>query len=275
MNINYLIELLTNRLTSLRLAKDQAFSAGDLERINTLETEIFGVEDTLAKLNLLQSVSQDVALTNTTLVEAMKMQANVISNGSTACMSEYDISTYATDPLHEQKIADILSFMGPMISPEVIDAYIDTEAIASPLTGAMILSAAQQYNIDVRLMMALMELDSRFGTAGVAIDTMNPGNVGNTGTAIRYYASWQEGVTAVAEWLSRHRIINQVEETVVVEEVVNKPPENENIIEEEVEVEEVIIPETKPEQIIITPEDNLSASKQTTDIKLKKVNKIK
>ena|SRR3989339_35155 len=275
MNINYLIELLTNRLTSLRLAKDQAFSAGDLERINTLETEIFGVEDTLAKLNLLQSVSQDVALTNTTLVEAMKMQTNTISNGSTACMSEYDISSYATDPLHEQKIADILSFMGAMISPEVIDVYIDSEAIVSPLTGQMILTAAQQYNVDVRLLMALMELDSRFGTAGVAVDTMNPGNVGNTGTAIRYYASWQEGVTAVAEWLSRHRIINQVEETVVVEEVVNKPLENENIIEEEVEVEEVIIPETKPEQIIITPEDNLSTSKQITDIKIKKVNKIK
>ena len=271
MNINYLIELLTNRLGSLNLAKDQAFSAGDLERINTLETEIFGVEDTLAKLNLLQSVSQDVALTNTTLVEAMKMQANVISNGSTACMSEYDISTYATDPLHEQKIADILSFMGPMISPEVIDAYIDTEAIASPLTGAMILSAAQQYNVDVRLLMALMELDSRFGTAGVAVDTMNPGNVGNTGTAIRYYASWQEGVTAVAEWLSRHRIINQVVEPVPSPEIYN-----DEVVEENVNTEEIIKPEVKPVEVATsTVEDSLSASKQTTDIKLKKVNKIK
>jgi len=264
MNINYLIELLTNRLGSLNLAKDQAFSAGDLERINTLETEIFGVQDTLAKLNLLQSVSQDVALTNTTLVEAMKMQTNVISNGSTACMSEYDISTYATDPLHEQKIADILSFMGPMISPEVIDAYIDTEAIASPLTGAMILSAAQQYNVDVRLLMALMELDSRFGTAGVAVDTMNPGNVGNTGTAIKYYASWQDGVLAVAAWLNRHRINNNQ----VVEPVPSPEIHNDEVVEENVNTKEIIKPEIKPE-------DNLSTSKQITDIKIKKVNKIK
>jgi hypothetical protein len=207
MNINYLIELLNNRLTSLNLAKDQAFSAGDLEKINTIENEVLGVEDTLAKLNLLQNVSKEVALNNSNIAEAMKMQSNVITNGSTACMSEYDISTYATDPLHEQKIADILSYMGLMMSPEMIDAYIDNEAIASPINGQMVIDAAQTYSVDVRLMMALMELDSRFGTAGVAVDTLNPGNVGNNGTDIKIYASWKEGVEAVALWLSEHRVL--------------------------------------------------------------------
>ena len=205
MNIEYLIQLVENKLNVLMLIKDQAFLAGDLERINAADEEIFGIQDTLTKLRLLLSVSQETAVTNSTLLEAMKMRANVITDGSTECLNDYDIESYAADPLHEEKIIDILSAMGPMVSMEAIDVYIDSEAIGSPITGQMILSAAQQYFVDARLMMAIMELDSRFGTVGVAIDTLNPGNVGNTGTAVQSYGSWENGVSAVAEWLSHHR----------------------------------------------------------------------
>ena len=213
MNIEYLIQLVENKLSVLMLIKDQAFSAGDLERIVAADEEILGVQDTLDKLRLLLKVSQETAVTNSALMEAMKMRVNVITDGSTGCLNDYNIESYAIDPLHEQKIADILSAMGPMISPEVIDAYIDSEAIGSPVTGQMILSAAQQYSVDVRLMMALMELDSRFGTVGVAINTLNPGNVGNTGTETKTYGSWEEGVDVVAEWLSHHRKIETMPET--------------------------------------------------------------
>ena len=207
MNINYLIELLSNRLSVLNLAKDQAFSSGDLDRVNSLDTEIFGVQDTLAKLKLLQNASREAAATNGTLVDAMTAESNVITNGSTECLDNYDISSYATDPLYEQKITDILTAMGPMISAEAIDTYISNEAIGSPVTGQMILDAAQTYTADVRLMMAIMELDSRFGTAGVGVVTLNPGNIGNTGTTTRTYNSWADGVEAVAEWLDNHRKI--------------------------------------------------------------------
>jgi hypothetical protein len=259
MNINFLIELLTNRLATLNLAKDQAFSAGDLERINALDAEMMGVQDTLSKLNMLLEATKNAATANSTLVEAMKLPINnVITDGSTECLDYYDIEPYATDPLHEQKIADILTAMGPMISPEGIDAYIDSEAISSPITGQMILDAAQTYEVDVRLMMALMELDSRFGTAGIAITTLNPGNVGNTGTSTRTYASWSDGVNAVAEWLNNHRK-EAVEEVEEEEEEVEIPPivpvaTSTDPIIEATSTDPIIPPEATSTDPIIPPE---------------------
>ena len=215
MNVDYLIQLLGNRLSALATAKEQAFLTGDLEMINKLDAELNEVLNTINKLKLLQGISETAATTPFTEAEVVQngieasfgiASSNMVSGtGSVTPMDEYDISSYATDPLHEQKIASILSGMGEMTSPELIDAYIKAKAISSPLTGQMIFEAANSFTVDVRLVMAIMEQDSRFGTAGVAVDTFNPGNVGNTGSATKTYDSWQAGVEAVAEWLSRHR----------------------------------------------------------------------
>lgn len=220
MNIDYLIQLLNNRLNALALAKDQAFMAGDLERINAVDAEISGVNDTLYKLNLLASVSAVASATGTT-------EATVVSNGigmvidsgalleeAVKCLERYDITPYATDPLHEEKVAMILRKM-PLVldTPVKVDEYIQQTAPGSPITGVMVLAATQIYAVDVRLTLALMQQDSQFGTQGLAVQTLNPGNVGNTGTETRTYASWAEGVTAVAEWLSRHhKVVIAVEE---------------------------------------------------------------
>src|SRR3989344_180990 len=78
----------------------------------------------------------------------------------------------------------------------------------------MIMSAALAYIVDARLIMAIMEQDSHFGTVGLAVSTLNPGNVGNDDDGnTRTYESWQEGVTAVAELLSRHRGSTIIPET--------------------------------------------------------------
>lgn len=58
MNVDYLIQLLSNKLSALSLAKDQAFSIGDLERINLIDIEILEVENTLSKLRLLSGITQ-------------------------------------------------------------------------------------------------------------------------------------------------------------------------------------------------------------------------
>ena len=244
MNVEYLIQLLENKMIVLNNSKAQAFMIGDLATITAIETEIAGVNDTLYKLRLLLDASITVGAINTNLVEAMTLAPTIVTDGSLEPLSLYDITSYATDPLHEQKVAEILSTIGPMISAEAIDAYIASEATGSPVTGAMILSAAQQYNVDVRLMMAIMEQDSRYGTAGLAITTLNPGNVGNTGTSTRTYPSWADGVTAVAEWLSRHRLTTPV---APVEEEVEEEPEPESEEEEADNEEEVIeVPEEPP-----------------------------
>lgn len=173
--------------------------SGDLERMNAAEKEIIGIEDTLYQLNLLVDTSKSASVRGDTLTET-------IIDGSVSVLSDYDITPYATDPLHEEKVMKILSNMGVMDTTEKIDAYIHKKYISSPVTGEMVMSAADAYNVDARLMMAIMEQDSRFGTAGVAVRTLNPGNVGNTDDgSTRTYDSWQEGVTAVAEWLNRHR----------------------------------------------------------------------
>lgn len=270
MNIDYLIQLLANRLNGLAQAKDQAFMGGDLDRINIIDKEILDVQNTLSQLKLLQNASQEAALTNSTLVAAMTLPNNVITDGSTECLNNYDIEPYATDPLHEEKIKDILLAMGPMISAEAIDAYIASEAIGSPITGQMILSAAQSYEVDVRLMMALMELDSRFGTAGVAVSTLNPGNVGNTGTSTRAYDSWPDGVTAVAEWLNRHRkgaLEEEVEATstdpVIPPEATSTDPV---IPPEATSTDPVIPPEATSTDPVITPEATTTDEVSTPEV---------
>jgi len=207
MKIDDLIQLLNNRLREFKLSRDYAKMSGDLERMNVADKEIIALEDTLYQLNLLVDTSKSAAVRETTLAE-------VITDGSIAVLGEYDITPYATDPEHEEKIMNILSKMAVMDTVEKIDDYISGKYLSSPVTGEMIMSAALAYIVDARLIMAIMELDSRFGTVGVAVSTLNPGNVGNDDDGnTRTYESWQEGVTAVAEWLSRHRGSTIIPET--------------------------------------------------------------
>ncbi len=199
MKVEDLIQLLNNRLREFKLSQNYATMSGDLERMNSASKEVIALEDTLFKLNLLIDASTSATVKETTV-------AKVITDGSVAVLGEYDISLYATDPLHEQKIMTLLSNMGIMDTTEQVDEYIKGRYRSSPVTGEMIMNAANAYTVDARLMMVIMELDSRFGTVGIAVSTINPGNVGNDdGGNTRTYDSWQDGVTAVAEWLSRHR----------------------------------------------------------------------
>ena len=224
MNIEYLIQLLENKLVALNNAKNQMFNTGEIESINNVDTDILSTEDTLNKLRLILTFTTTANAANASLSEVITNGIEVIKNtpivldDATKCMSEYDISSYATDPLHEQKIADILEYMGAMNSPADVDSYISNEAIASPITGQMVWGASQQYTVDIRLMLALMELDSRFGTVGIAIKTLNPGNIGNNDSGdLRTYSSWEEGVRAVAEWLKNHRTNTIIEPTPAIE----------------------------------------------------------
>jgi hypothetical protein len=261
MNIDYLIQLLTNRLNGLNLAKDQAFQAGDLERINAVDAELLDVQNTLSKLKLLSSIEQTALATPFSEAEVVKngIEASfnpTVLNDSTEILLEYDITPYATDPMHELKIQNILEKMGVMDSPEKIETYIKKTSPDSPLSGLMVWNAVLRYEVDARLMLALMELDSRFGTVGVAVRTMNPGNVGNNGVDERTYPSWEEGVMAVAKWLNNHRI----EKVAPTEEVVPEV-EEETLPEEETEVvpEEVVPEETEiiPEEPVVVPEEEI------------------
>lgn len=53
MTIEFLIKVLTNRLTRMRDAKIHAEAQGEIERLVELEAEILETETTLAQLNTL------------------------------------------------------------------------------------------------------------------------------------------------------------------------------------------------------------------------------
>lgn len=259
MNIDYLIQLLNNRLAGLALAKDQAFQAGDLDRINAIDAEVHGVQDTLAKLHLLSGIAQTAAATPFTEAEVVKNGIEASFNfanltDATKCLSLYDITPYATDPYHEQKIQTILEKMPFFDTAESVEAYIKKAAPDTPLTGDMIFLSAQSYAVDARLITALIELDSRFGTVGLAVSTLNPGNVGNNGIDTRNYPSWQEGTNAVAEWLSRHRIVP----TAVVE-VVDPIVPNDTVVPNN----EPVTPNTVVEEITPATPDNTTDTSST------------
>ncbi len=264
MTIDYLIKLLENKSIVLNDAKVSAFSSGDLERITALEREINETQNTLYRLRLLQTTEQAAALANTSIqtmmVAGVETINGIINNPEIAkALGGYDISSYATDSLHEQKVVTILAGISVMTSPESVDAYIQSVAPGSPVTGAMILMSAKKYAIDSRLLIALMQQDSSLGTAGVGASTFNPGNVGNTGTETRIFASWEEGVDAVAAWLNNHRLSQTVTETVAPEAMVpitqpetlptSTPPENTPPVEP---IEPPIdLPTTTPD--VVTP----------------------
>ena len=200
-----------NKVTILSNAKSLAFSSGDLDRMNAIENDLLNTQNTLSQLQMLLDATRaanvsslDLSTVVTAGVQAAQNTSAIPAN-PTAVLSDYDISTYAADPAYLQKITDMLTYMPNMDIPAQVDSYIDREVVGSPLTGAMVIEATNKYAVDTRLTMAIMELDSRFGTAGTGASTFNPGNVGNTGSSITTYASWADGVAAVAYWLSKHR----------------------------------------------------------------------
>lgn len=120
------------------------------------------------------------------------------------------VGSYATDPNHAHAISSIYSSLSktyPQATADTLTTYIAGHASKSPVTGQMIMNAASQYGVDPNLLAALLAQESDFGTAGAAVGTLNPGNVGNTDNGSRKaFTSWQAGVNAAAYELSRRKV---------------------------------------------------------------------
>jgi len=123
----------------------------------------------------------------------------------TKAYSRYDIRRYAEASNHEQTIRKILASMPEMRTSADIDRYIRKRAPRSPVTGKMVAINANRYKVSVYMMLALMQLDSQFGTTGKGARSKNPGNIGTYGRKVRHYHSWDDGVRAVAKWLAKHK----------------------------------------------------------------------
>ena len=110
------------------------------------------------------------------------------------------------DTTHAQDVAKIFNNIPQLSNTSDYDRYIKSIAPSSPLTGNMIATASQTYQVDPKLILAIVQNDSTFGTKGKAVRTLNAGNVGNTDSgATHTYPSWDNGVMAVAKWLANHK----------------------------------------------------------------------
>ncbi len=140
-------------------------------------------------------------------------------------VGDYDFSRYATSGTHAQRLRDLVAGMGPITNAQQAQVFIDRYP-GSPITGEMIMSTAERYNIDPAVLLAELAQDSSMGTAGRGADSNNPGNYANAdneadtrsgcrspgyictsenGTVNCCFSTWQEGVDAVGGWLDRHR----------------------------------------------------------------------
>ena len=136
------------------------------------------------------------------------------TNGSASdyyVLDGYNIGPYATNPSHEAICTQI--FNGSRMNavnvtdPASINQYIQGTAANSPITGDMVLSAANSTGVDPKMILTMMQADSSMGTAGLGSRTYNPGNVGNDDTGKQVnYNNWQTGVNAVANWLAKHEV---------------------------------------------------------------------
>lgn len=126
----------------------------------------------------------------------------------------YDFTSYATDPNWGNAIQNIMKKIPNLVnaniavaapsSGENLQAYIDSVAKNSPITAQMVFNSANKYGVDPKILASIIQHESKFGTLGVGAKTFNPGNVGNTDSgATRNWGSWQAGVDAVAENMSK------------------------------------------------------------------------
>jgi hypothetical protein len=128
-----------------------------------------------------------------------------------AVVAGYDLTSYAgtssSQGTYGQDVASIYQNIPQISDAQSAQQYISSVVPNSPITGQMVMSAAQQYGVDPGMILAVAQKESSLGTAGMAVSTFNPGNVGNeTGTRSSNLGSWQNGVNALAENLSKRQI---------------------------------------------------------------------
>lgn len=137
------------------------------------------------------------------------------SSQNLGIIAGYDITKFATLPTHEATIKAIYEAMPEIKDKFDADDYIKSKRPTSPVRGGMIERAAKKYNVDMKLILALGQNDSSFGTIGLGARTHNLCNVGNDDAGnIQNYGNrkmseswrWELSVEGCARWLSQHKI---------------------------------------------------------------------
>lgn len=150
-----------------------------------------------------QNVQENAILTPNGIVNPTTGQ-NSFPNSKV--LAGVDLSKYATDPQHFQKVSTIYNSLPDFKTADDINAHIKQIAPKSKITGDMVLNASKQYGIDPKLMVAIMRNDSDLGTLGLGAKTNNPGNIANNDRGNKFtYPNVNAGVVGVAKFLSEYK----------------------------------------------------------------------
>lgn len=206
---------------SLSSLKNQGFQV-DIPGINYTDKNAYIKNDPEAQSNMqeatkrLQAVGQPLTPENILQMAQSLDTGQSFNNvgGDTQAASSnkgiiggYDINSYATDPTHEAKVSALWDRYQTVKSIPEISAAITRVAPNSPVTAQDIMTASSTTGVPPGLILAIMQQDSSFGTAGKAVRTKNPGNVGNTDSgATQSFKTWAEGVMAVARNLAKRKV---------------------------------------------------------------------
>ncbi|MFA6410555.1 MAG: pilin [Candidatus Buchananbacteria bacterium] len=231
-------EFITSALTGLLLA---LFSFLILNTVNPKLTSL----DTL-QVNDIRYIAPDALSSPSWTVQG---GGGTGGSGGAACtgnstVGAYDFSRYAeAGCAHVQAVNGYYQQMaGKINNANDAQKFIKQFAPNSPITGEMVMTAANQFGadkqIDPAVIIAEMIQDSSLGSNGStdwAVRTNNPGNIGNWGTlnqgtgapavtitrnedehysqttqgkpvtySSRTYDSWQDGVSGIGLWLNKH-----------------------------------------------------------------------
>lgn len=136
-----------------------------------------------------------------TIVNGVDFGDNRSSGGLGAYSATQDPKEYAQSVSTSVNAIKELA-AGQPITAATIDQYIQNNAGGkSPVTGQMVMNAAQQYGIDPSTLAGVLSHESTFGTAGKAVDNNNPGNQMPGGVEAKY-PTMQQGVNATAKNLA-------------------------------------------------------------------------
>lgn len=221
-NISDVISTFTDKLSDL---KDQITS-----KVDELLEKAFGIklfEEKEVKKETKENLDDLKTETNTSLIDKFKnklstfweslkkdsgLSAELVSeeeNKINALLEDKNTKDLAETTKQIEKDNEEIKKQLDMVSDvdlEEIDKIWKKLPKKSPLSPIQIWSVSKKHDIPVHWVLSIVENDSTYGTAWLAIETHNPGNVGNTDDgSTRYFATRYQGLNKVADNLSYRR----------------------------------------------------------------------
>jgi hypothetical protein len=176
------------------------------QRPTTPEEDLAGIKAVTDRA-LKSGVVTDVPGDMPTQPTAQSTPSGVVHAPEKGILEGVDITKWATDPNHEKNSARIYKLMPEVATSSEIDQYIKSKAPKAKITGQMVLKAAHDYNVPIKVVLTIAQQDSMFATKGLGKRTNNPMNWGNDDSGrIAKFKRVEDGLRRGIEQLSKFKV---------------------------------------------------------------------